>query len=120
MRTLSGEFIAWMGQAAGDAWAQYLRDSSACIQKLKGLDLGPAACCAGECDPAFGAFLSDINRLLVADLLSCPPPGNCTHGRKRPPRRRDTHKPPSDRSEPYAPHKPDGALPCKDDPEKGA
>ena len=85
MRTLSGEFMSWMAQTAGDAWSQYLRDSSACIRKLKGLDLGPAICGAGGCDPAFAAFLNDINRHLAADLLSCPPPGNCTRGRKQPP-----------------------------------
>jgi hypothetical protein len=40
---------------------------------LKGLDLGPEICGAGGCDPAFAAFLNDINRHLAADLLSCVP-----------------------------------------------
>ena len=43
---------SWMAQTAGDAWSQYLRESSACIRKLKGLDLGPEICGAGGCDPA--------------------------------------------------------------------
>jgi hypothetical protein len=106
-----------VGQAAGDAWAAYLRDSLHCIQKLKGLDLGPAACGAGDCDPAFATFLSNINRQLAADLLSCPPARDCTHGRKRPPSRRDPYKP-SDGGE-RKPQTPDSATPYKHDPEKG-
>jgi hypothetical protein len=117
MRALSGEFISWMGQTAGDAWAEYLRDSLHCIQKLKGLDLGPEVCGAGECDPAFAAFLSDINRQLAADLLSCAPPCDGKHGRKRPPPPRER---PCGCRGGHTPHQPDSATPYKPDPEKGA
>src|SRR5262245_32678280 len=117
MRALSGEFISWMGQTAGDAWAEYLRDSLHCIQKLKGLDLGPEVCGAGECDPAFAAFLSDINRQLAADLLSCAPPCDGKHGRKRPPPPRER---PCGCRGGHTPQQPDSATPYKPDPEKGA
>jgi hypothetical protein len=119
MRALSGEFISWMSETAGDVWSEYLRDSLHCIQKLKGLDLGPEVCGAGDCDPAFAAFLSDINRQLAADLLSCKPPCDGEHRHKQPPSRRDPYKP-SDRGEPRKPHPPDGSPPYKHDPEKGA
>jgi len=119
MRALSGEFIAWMGQTAGDAWAEYLRDSVHCIQKFKGLDLGPEVCGADDCDPAFAAFLSDINRQLAADLLSCEPACHCKH-RCQPPTRRGPRKPPSDCGEPWKPQTPDSSVPYKRDPEKGA
>jgi hypothetical protein len=118
MRALSGEFISWMGQAAGDAWTEYLRDSLHCIQKLKGLDLGPEFCGAGDCDPAFAAFLSDINRQLAADLVSCEPPCDGKH-RYQPPSRRDPYKP-SDRDEPRKPRMPNSSVPYQHDPEKGA
>ena len=96
--TLSGEFVSWMAQTAGDAWSQYLRESSACIRKLKGLDLGSESCGAGGCDPAFAAFLNDINRHLAADLLSCVPASNCRGGCEQPPpgREREPCQPPSD------------------------
>jgi Concanavalin A-like lectin/glucanases superfamily len=84
MRALSDEFISWLAQAAGDAWSEYLLESSACIQRLKGLDLGPEICCAADCDPAFAAFLNDINRHLAADLLSCLPERNGKRPHKRP------------------------------------
>jgi hypothetical protein len=118
MRTLSGEFVSWMAQTAGDAWSQYLRESSACIRKLKGLDLGPEICGAGGCDPAFAAFLNDINRHLAADLLSCLPASNCSRGCEQPPhgREREQYQPPSGHREPRMP---DGSMPCAHERKKG-
>jgi hypothetical protein len=135
MRTLSGEFISWMSETVGDAWSEYLRDSLGCVQKLKGLDLGPKICGTGECDPAFKAYLGNINRQLAAELVSCEPACNCKRCgcqqppstrdpckrcRKHSPSGRDPYQPPPDRGEPYTPHKPDASTPYKQDPKKGA
>jgi hypothetical protein len=100
MRTLSGEFISWMSETVGDAWSEYLRDSLGCVQKLKGLNLGPKVCGAGDCDPAFKAYLNNINRQLAAELVSCAPAHDrCRCGCKQPASARDPYEPPPGRGD---------------------
>jgi len=124
-----------MSGTVGDVWSEYLRDSLGWVQKLKGLDLGPRVCGAGDCDPAFKAYLGNIDRQLAADLLPCAPAHDrCRCGCKQPASVRDPYKrcckqsqsardpyelPPS-RREPCTPHKPDASSPYKQDPKKGA
>ena len=135
MRSLSGEFISWMSGTVGDAWSEYLRDSLEWLRKLKGLDLGPRICSAGDCDPAFKAYLGNIGRQLAADLLPCAPAHDrCRCGCKQPASMRDPYRRcckqsqsardpyelPPGRREPCTPHKPDASSPYKQAPKKGA
>jgi hypothetical protein len=71
MQALTREFTAWLGQAAGDAWATYRRRVAECVEKLRGLDLGPEICGLADCDQDFGLLLGTLNRQLADELVPC-------------------------------------------------
>jgi hypothetical protein len=118
MEGVARDFIAWMRQAAGEAWPAYRARVSECMEKVKGLDLGPEICDLPDCDPDFGVYLGTLSRQLAADLVPCGPGGDRPRRPRRPPPPgRDPHGSHPDRGDRT---RPDTSTGYGADPEKGA
>jgi hypothetical protein len=113
MRTLTGEFMSWLEQTAGDSWSEYLSQALKCITKLKGLNLGPEIGDLGSCDPAFIQFLAGINRQVASDLISCFARSDTST------RERDLYKPISNDAEVQTPAKVRTTRAYARDPDRG-